>query len=137
MPSEPGCPGGRVLHVGHLLHDEKLSVLQGADAFLDALVLELRLLEDLDVGFALLGQRAHVAALVIGQCLALYLELLLRGLQLVGEKLRGSHGLLFAQLQVLLDKEGGELVGHDGHGAGVRADVTDGEVARRFGGALG
>ena len=140
MAREPGraaalfrCCQRRILDLGHLLQDEQLAVLEGTEAFLVALGLQLELLEDLDVRVALLGERSHVALLVIGQGLALGLELFLRGGQLVGEKLRGAHGLLLALLEVLLDEERGELVGHEGHDAGVLAGVADVEVTGRFG----
>ena len=51
--------------------------------------------------------------LVIGQCLAPGLSSfsLVAG-QLAGEKLGGAHGLLLPLLEVLLDEERRELVGH-------------------------
>src|SRR5258705_421846 len=117
----------RLVDVGQALGDELPPLAGPAVVLVGHRELLLQALERAEVGLALLGQLAHVLLFVGGDALLLLLELRARLAELPLQKLGGARGHLFAELDVLLDVEGGQLIGDVHRDPRIAGAVGDGE----------
>ena len=127
---DPGTGGCR--HLGEL-PAKAFPPLEGA-ALVVAVQAELgvQALERREVDFHLLGQLADVTFLELADLLLLLVEPGLDLVELDPQEVRGARRLPLANLEVLLDVEGGEGVRDLGDRLGIAASIADGEGDRRL-----